>query len=137
MEAEVSEWPCDRNDCGNSTARSPSVLPLALTEDLNLGNGLRALCDDCASRWCFGPACTQEGADGSSGVGYRLLTQEQADKWGIDFDYVRNRSLFLPRISVCGSCRMWKANQDRNARTTATIKAYECPVSGCERSDPL
>ena len=65
------------------------------------------------------------------------LTHEQGDKRGIDWSYVRNRSLFLPRSLVCGSCRMRKATQAREARTTGTIKAYECPVRGWERSDPL
>ena len=81
--------------------------------------------------------CTHEGADGSSGVDYRTLTQEQAIKWGIDWSktYVRNRSWFLPRISVCGSCRTWKLKPCRTERRRPQVLSRLGVARGRTRSN--
>ena len=131
MEAEAIRLPCDRPDCKKTTTRSPSVLPLALTEDRpTCSRSMWRLCQSVVLRpYVRAP----RRALMARGVGYRSLTQGQADKVGIDWGYVRNRPLFLPRVSVCA----WKATQARKARTEAADKAYECPVRGCERPDPL
>ena len=136
MEPEVTERPCDRPDCGNFTTRSPSVLPLSLAANLDLGNGPHALCDDCASRWCFGPTCMDGGADGSSSILYRSLSKEQALKWQLDYDFIQARSSFGPRISVCGSCRKMGADAAKKALKEAFPGQYKCPVVGCDRYEP-
>ena len=136
MEPELTERPCDRPDCGNFTARSPSVLPLSLAAKFDLGNGPHALCDDCAGRWCFGPTCMDGGADGSSCNAYWSLNKEQALKWHLDYDFIKDRSKFGPRISACNSCSLFGPNAAAKALKEDSPGQYKCPVVGCDRYEP-